>query len=691
MIYFDFCDEYSSSVEDLVFFKSMWIDVWSIKAFTEMLVNVVFIPILFIESILLFIFVFKALLTKKQEKQKKIFRMIMSVFLIIILLISSFAWIFLTQKIKDLKNPNYWEIEFYDNDKLVKSETLKINATKIDINDNLIWPVSIRFKLKEFIQKLKDDWFTPEKIIWIFEEEEIEKAIEDADHIRVFDEKGPHEVKVQIVWKNIKWEDETLPVDIATVSISNVVKIEERESRNGWKLVEFDASSFSNLWRILWYMSPSWNEPVWEWTSFIPGKPIFDETIVWMKIVSSDWNTDEFDKVFIITPWDENNIEWEIAYSRWVINDLEFEFSVKNIENEFGEWFIEEFLWEIEDKTFVNKWEIDDQEWTSKITYEFDSYWEKEIKVTLTNSDWKEKVLNLKLDIPKKIKLLKNLDIFNDDILLEEVEYDSWNNEYYLSDIWVPTTMRFDASNISQDDILYTLDKSSIQWDYDSDWNIDHKWEDYEKEINVDWNHEVSVTYYFNHRRKIESVLKLTEKIFISWEKKDAILNIKVDKQNNYVPAVIWFDASRSKVLDDDIVSFEWDYGDWVVETSWAVIEWHKYTKAWTYIVKLKVITEKWKEYTKETKLVLIPKPQWAKITTSLKKAPIYQWIDFSSSESVWQISQYFWDFWDGKKSLDANPSHMYEKPWIYTVKLKLDFANNSVWEAEVKIEITDE
>jgi PKD repeat protein len=73
-----------------------------------------------------------------------------------------------------------------------------------------------------------------------------------------------------------------------------------------------------------------------------------------------------------------------------------------------------------------------------------------------------------------------------------------------------------------------------------------------------------------------------------------------------------------------------------------------------------------------------------------MKKTTVYQWIDFDSSKSEWQIVWYLWDFGDWSVSTEPNPSHSYSKPWKYKVVLKADFANNNVLEDYINIEITD-
>ena len=67
------------------------------------------------------------------------------------------------------------------------------------------------------------------------------------------------------------------------------------------------------------------------------------------------------------------------------------------------------------------------------------------------------------------------------------------------------------------------------------------------------------------------------------------------------------------------------------------------------------------------------------------------QGIDFSSNDSEWQIIWYFWDFWDGKTSTEANPTHTYYKTWDYNVVLKLDFSNKNILEDAMNIKIIEE
>ena len=158
----------SSNVADLTFFNNLWVDVWSIKEFTAKLVDFIFVSIIFIETIFLFVFTFKSILTKKEFKQKRISRIVLAIFFLILVMISWFLWLTLSKKINSLKWLNYWKIEFYDNSKYL-SDLFDESWSKVNINDLLIWPITIRFNIEEFMNKLKDDWFVPQKLIWFFD------------------------------------------------------------------------------------------------------------------------------------------------------------------------------------------------------------------------------------------------------------------------------------------------------------------------------------------------------------------------------------------------------------------------------------------------------------------------------------------------------------------------------------------
>ncbi|QFR39675.1 PKD domain-containing protein [Candidatus Gracilibacteria bacterium 28_42_T64] len=694
----------SNNVADLTFFNNLGVDVGSIKDFTAKLVDGIFFSIIFIETIFLFIFTFKALLTKKDFKQKKIARTVLSIFFLFLVLISSFIWLTLSTKITSLTGLNYGKIETYDNSKFL-SNIFDENGSKINLNSRIIGPVTIRFDIEPFIDKLIADGFTPQSITWVFEDEEIEKPIEDFKLMKEFNKKGLFNVKLLITGLNLKQEIETLEKEIAKVNIANIVEIKEKKIDNGGSIFDFDASDLKNLGKIKWYYIPDLNgKSDSEQTELVnnalakevltgdlfTSKIIFDqEVILGMRIIDTNDESDGLDKIFIISKDESDNINGEISYTRGIENDLEYEIKVKNPETAFGNGFIEEFKWKIGDKDITKEVDLTDLEGSSTIKYEFKEYGKHKIIVSLTDSRGQVKELSTIIDIPKKLKLRQELLINNAGEKIENLNYEKQLNEYYINEIGIPTQLGLDARLIKADNLLYTLKK--VEWDYNSDGDIDATGKLVQYDINSEGNHTFTVHYTFVHRKVADDIIKITEKIYIESVTKDAQLNLNIKKTGNYVPIIVQFDASTSQVKNENIVKFIWDYGDGVVEERDSIVKGHKYTTPGDYEVKLTVVTESGEKHSISKKLILIPKPQVVQISSSMKKAPIGQGIDFLSDKSEGQITGYFWDFGDGSTSIEANPTHYYTKAGSYKIKLKLDFANNNVLEDTTTIDIFEE
>ena len=681
----------AKTVEDVVFFNSLWINLNDINTFVTKTISIIFSILLLIETIVLIIYLFKFFLTKKQDKKKKVARWLISSLILILTFTTTSAWMIIDKKVKTLPNWQelaYWDVQMYDNSKLISDKFDKAGSLITDW-DSLIWPITIKYDLSFFSKKEEQKWFKIKKFIWDFGEKNKRETLSPVE-IKRFSEIWTYDVslvvkEVDLTWKIIEKKVENIP----SIHITHIVKINEEPLNNGGKVVEFDARELQDLWKIEWYLENDLTNPVWKWDIFRPGKPIFKETLIWMYI-RRDWKEKQsLDKVFIISGENDNLINWEISFKQSVLNDLEYEIKVINIENAFWDWYIDEFNWSIGDKKINKKWDIQDSEWSSKIKHIFKKYWKQEIKVIIKNWAWKTKELVKVLNIPKKLKIEKALKIYNEGQLIKDIRYDKNIGEYFLDDLPIPTKLKFDARLLRSDNLVYSLKK--VEWDFGDNWNIDKSSKIINYEVSTEGDHSIGAKYTFVHRKIKDDLVEVKEKIYIQWIKKESLLDIKIWKNSDYVPVIVSFDGSESQVKDEDIVKFIWDFWDGII-TEWdSVVPGHKYINPWDYDIKLKVITESWREFFLEKKLILKPKPQSVKISTSLKKAPVWQEIDFSSNKSEGQITWYFWDFWDGNTSLKANPSHAYNKTWVYKAKLKLDFANNNVLEDIMEIEIYEE
>lgn len=678
----------AKTIEDVMFFKSLWISLNDINALIAKLTTIIFSLALFIEIIFFAIFWIKFLLTKKDQRKKRVIFWLLSIFLLLFTFITWSLWLVTVKKVNALPNwqdMSYWDIQLYDNTKLLIEKLTKSDALITNYWD-LIWPMTIKFDLTYYAQKEKQKWLVIEKFLWDFWDWQTSEELTPIV-IKEFNKKLTYNLKVTVIEKQIDWTTITKEIDsIPSISIKNIVQIIEEPTNGWWKKITLDASDLRNLWKIEWYLWDDFSKPQIVSEKFTPWKIIFSDTIIWL-FIQKEWRTDnKLDKIFLIK-WDETTwIKWEI-YEYKTEDDRTYEFTVKNLSNSEDSWFIEEFtwiIWDFQKKIKANIW---NEEESSKFRYTFLDYGKKEIKLIIKDSYWKTKEIVKNIEISKDLKFLSPIKIYNKTVKLNP-RYD--NNDYYILDLEVPTTLKFDTRLVKLDNPIYTL--QDVKWDINWDWEYEKKWKTLDLPIYSEWKIIVNIEYIFSSIRNSSTTISIKESIIIDSIKKDAILDLEIILSDNwFVPTTVKFDASKSEVKWENIVKFIYDYGDWTpVEERDALNFWHKYIEAGNYDVKLTAVTETWKEYSMTKKLVLKPRPQIAKITTSLKDAPIYQWIDFSSSESQWQIIWYFWEFWDWSTSTDANPTHMYKKPWKYSVTLKLDFVNRNILTDVISIEITN-
>jgi PKD repeat protein len=640
-----------------------------------------------------------------------------SIFFLILSVVTFVTWMFLAQKISSLKGLNYWKIEFYDNSKYL-SDLFKEEGSKIKIDEKIIWPITIRFNNKEFIQKLVDDWFKPRKVTWKIWSIEKETAIEDYELTHKFETKWLTTVKIIVEWVNIKWEEDIKEKEVWKINISNIVKINEIKREDWWSQFIFDATDLKYLWKIRWYYIPSLKgktdeeannilaksikKEVKYWYEFY-SKNIFEwEEYYWIQVVNSKDEPTWIDKLFIVSKWGKNEISWKIEKVVDLNNYKKYKFKFKDPETKLWAAYIKEYIWKIKD--FNESWEeksitfrkeanLSDLEKSSKINYTFKKSWIHNISLTVIDSEGKEQIFNDKIEIKKNLILLTKLKfkVGNNELeYKKDIVYEKENNTYYLENISAPNSIKIDANKIKTTNWRYGLQE--VYYDLNNDWNFEIVEKKATYNVNTDWISSFKVKYSFVNKNIKTEVIDIIETIHITAINKDSILDLKITKPTSYVPVVVKLDASESIVTWKNIEKFIFDYWDGnLPEERDARNNGHKYIKAWEYDIKLTVITTNWEKYFLTKKLVLKNKPQKAVITTSLKKAPLYQAIDFSAVESIWEVWSYLWDFRDGNISTEDSPSHFYNKPWKYKVKLEIEFTNKNILESEVEVEIYEE
>lgn len=675
--------------EDVSFFASLGINLNDINSFLLKLTTVIFSIVIVIETIVLVIALFKALFTKKEFKRKRTVWFIISTLLLIITFSTASLWMYLDKTIRWLPNwleLSYGMIQIYDNN-LLNDEKIGKNGAIIQDYSSIIWPIDLKFDVTYLQREEQRIGFKITKFIWNFWDGKQAES-QTPEVIHTFEKKWNYKISLTLEWIDSRFPDKltTKPAsENPEITVSYTIDITEKILENGGKTISFDAKDLKPLWEIEWYLQEDLTKPAYVGYMFQPSKIYFEPDLIGMKIKNS--TSQYMSRIFTIR-WEEAQIDGEIIPEVSFNNDLEYTFKVANIENSFGDGFIENFTWIIDGQEIKKPGDVLRLEESSTVKYTFKEYGSYDVKVILTNSNGKSTQLTTKIQTAKKIKLTNNIDFYVGGKKLDNIKYDPKVLEYFIYDIGIPSQIELDAKHVRADNPLYALEE--IKWDVESDGTYEGEGKIFTHQFNFWWFEEVSVKYKFVHRRNKEDIVEFTQKINFEFVEKEAIVDLQIKSDSEYVPALVAFDASLSKVQNDNIVKFIYDYGDGIVEERDAINPGHRYLKEWNYTVKLTIVTKSGKEYSTSKSLVLKTFEAQVKIKTSMKTAPVNQEIDFLSTDSTGQIVRYHWNFGDGTFSSEANPSHAFKKAWTYKVKLTLDFANNNVMSDEMEIEITE-
>lgn len=677
---------------DVSFFANLWINLNDVNSFLLKVTTLIFSVVILVEAIILIIVLFKWILTKKEFKRKKTVYFILATILIFISFWTWTLWITLDKAINNLPNwqeMSYGNIQIFDNDVLKSPNFDKSNAL-IGNYTSIIWPIDLKFDLTYLKKDELRWWFDIKKYIWDFWDwTKVES--QNPEIIQNFDKKWNFAISLTLEWIDKRFPNKISQKpasDMPTISISQLVKITQNTTENGWKTISFDATDLKSLWEIEWYFKDDLSKPAYVWEFFQPSKIYFEEDSIGMLIRNQSNAWKYMDRVFVVSG-KKATINWEIQYEASIDDDLKYTFKVNKLENTSWAWFIKSFKWYFENKESYKDADILNLEDSSEVDFRFANYWKQNLKVIITNTAWKSTEIKKEINVPRKLRTKNFIEVSEDNTILDNVKFDEKWREYSIFNLWVPNNLKFDAKLIRADDPMYIMDE--ISWDIWSDGTIESKEKFIEHKFDLGWFSDITVNYKFVHRKDKKEVIILKDIILLELIEKEAIVSFEVKTDSEYTPTIASFDASVSKVKWDNIVKFIYDYGDGIIEKRDAINPGHKYLVEWNYKIKLTIVTEKWKEYSTSKSLILkSPLSAW-KITVSMKKAPINQEIDFLSTWSIWQIVWYHWDFWDGNTSNDANPSYTYTKPWKYKVILTLEYANNNIIKKDIEVEIIED
>jgi PKD repeat protein len=154
------------------------------------------------------------------------------------------------------------------------------------------------------------------------------------------------------------------------------------------------------------------------------------------------------------------------------------------------------------------------------------------------------------------------------------------------------------------------------------------------------------------------------------------------------VPMTVKFDASGSYHPGADISSYKWDFGDGTNPILGSAKINHKYTEIGEYTASVTVIGTDNAKDTAEAHIVVREVQVSACFAASPTsgKAPLGVSLDPDCSTGT--ITSYDWTFGDGETSSDVKPTHTFTNPGIYPVTLEVLDNNNTVSTTTIDIEV---
>ncbi|MDD2515702.1 MAG: PKD domain-containing protein [Candidatus Gracilibacteria bacterium] len=647
-----------------------------IQALLYNLVNASFGLITLVNSIIWIIFLFKAILTKKEFKKKKTIFVILSLFLGILLFSIITLRVFLIRQIgiADYENPDGGVI-IYDNSKLISvkfKNTVDVAKMIGSDFDNVIGPVTLRFDLKADVKHYSQQYKIISYEIDFNGDGKSDKTgsnpEDDQGIMYTYDQVGSFVPKGKYIGKDkITGDTKELEIKLPSINMIGIVDIKQTPSEGGTRIT-LDASKIQNLGVIKWFSEEDikGDTPTFIGPKYI--KTIKEEQMVCMLIENSKKQINSCDKVFIVG---SKSFDGDITINKDLGNPKKITFKIQAT-NENIQIEPDSYSWVL-DSTFRGDTDI--------FEHKFDSYGpDHKITVTFKDINGKEYTLEKKFDLLSPLALIgekfsvKGLDSSGTDIL--NLTFDKDKKFYNVTNFSVPQEINFDASNVKTTDNDYSL--SGVVWDFDGDNKFEMVGTNVKFSFVEDKKYEITVRYTFISKLKNDTQ-DVDEKIVIDAKQKDISIKLNVNMESEQVPAVVRFDASASQARKGKIVRYIYDFGDGKGKAEGGATQDYQYSFAGNYKVKLTVITDDGTEESMIREVVITDSQKKVVINSSISSSSVGKYVDFDAVGTTGQINSYFWDFGDENTSTDPVSTHSFNKPGEYLVKLTVTYADGTI------------
>lgn len=669
------------------FFLSLGINPGDITLWLRQLVRSIFGVATFILAIVWIIYLFKAILTKKEYKKKKTISIILAVFFGMLFFSEITLWAFLEKRINatDYENPNGGVI-VYDNEKLV-SERFKTDAKMNDF-DNLIGPLTLKFDLKADVwlaAKLMDiekyeldfdgakcQWGLSSLVIGVNAQND-QSIICTFDQAKIFKPTGRYEGTDRLTHQT-----KMLPINFQAIQIVGVVDIQAPKS-NRDKTLTYNATRLKNLGNISWFTEK--NDDLVS----ISNDAIFSiamkekSQVLCLSILSGE----KCDKLFIIPQIADSSVTGKIVYDQDKEDPLSYSFRVGDKTIKSGE--ITGYEWKINNITVSTE---------EAFVYHFPTYADVKILLILRDSAGNTIELSDSFSMAQPLKFTKGTST----VSLLSITDTSWKSlidgtydpslrAYHVVNMSTPLDLRLDATDVRVENFGYVLSK--VEWDFDNDGVFEKIGMKTSYELVEEKRYTFWVRYTFaDEAKKTEATL--VEKMIFESEKKDISLSLKLTQDSEYAPATIHVDGSASLPKEGTITKFMYDFGEgkWPIEGD--AVQDYRYLLPGEYTITFTVVRDDGTKERSSRKLVLKDTPKHIAVNTSVSTGIVGKAIDFDTNGTVGQIEAYHWDFWDGSISSEPTPTHAYEAKGKYTVKITVTYADRTIRSTDRDITVVE-
>ena len=149
-----------------------------------------------------------------------------------------------------------------------------------------------------------------------------------------------------------------------------------------------------------------------------------------------------------------------------------------------------------------------------------------------------------------------------DGIDFAEDTYDVRTDTYIIQEVPVPHVLKLDGSKVRANSNRLRL--KEVQWDLDNDGEFEVTEQKIDYNMPTPGRYELRSKYIFEDLTVTGEVEELTrvERISIIGIEKDLDVRVTIERDGLYAPSIVRFDASGSKSLSEEIVKFQYDFGD---------------------------------------------------------------------------------------------------------------------------------